>query len=267
MPVWLLEYFESLGLPVFEAYGVSENIVPVAMNRPGQRKLGTVGKPMPPNDVTLAADGEILVRGPGVFEGYWSAERVRTGAQPDSDGYWHTGDLGSLDEDGYLRVAGRKSEMFKTSGGRWIEPSQIEARLRQIPYVDQAVVVGTGKKAIVALLCLRQSPASLLTPEVTDKPASPSGLSEEQESQLRADVAAEVSDLAEHQRPAGLLIVRGAFTIDGGELTTNLKLRRKAVEAKYSEEIERTFAALDGAAIPVLETRSPTAGIPVIQYA
>jgi long-chain acyl-CoA synthetase len=237
------------------------------MNRPGQRKLGTVGKPLPPNDVKLGADGEILVRGPGVFEGYWSEEGAPVGARPDGEGYWPTGDLGLLDEDGYLRVVGRKSDMFKTSGGRWIVPSQIEARLRRIPYVEQAVVVGTGKKTIVALLSLRRPPAKTSASGTSDSPEVHSWLGEEQECQLRADVAAEVSDLAEHQRPAGFLIVRGAFTIDGGELTTNLKLRRKAVEAKYAAELEATFGAVEGAAAPIAGARSRAVGTPVIHYA
>ena len=112
MPVWLLEWFEGLGLPVLEAYGVSEDIVPVAMNRPAARKLGTVGRPMLGNEVALGPDSEIRVRGPGVFRGYLGTESPA----PAADGFWATGDLGEFTSDGFLRLTGRKSDAFKTRG-------------------------------------------------------------------------------------------------------------------------------------------------------
>jgi len=230
MPGWLLEFFEGIGLPVFEAYGVSENIVPVAMNRVGSRKLGTVGKPLPGNEVVISAEGEIRVRGPGVFRGYWRANAGDP--SPDGQGFWSTGDLGAFDEDGYLRIQGRKADTFKSSTGRWVVPSDIEERLRRIPYVEHAVAFGEGRKVVVALLAISAAVASTTSRDARLR-------------RIESDIADAVSDLAPHQKPAGALIVRDAFTIGGGELTTNLKLRRKAVGEKFGAAIERLYAELD----------------------
>ena len=125
MPLWLLDWFEGIGLPVFEAYGVSEDIVPIAMNRPGARRPGTVGKPLAGQEVRLADDNEILVRGPGVFHGYAGTTPGELPA-PDDRGFWATGDYGEFDADGFLRVRGRKSDAFKLSTGRWVAPAGIE---------------------------------------------------------------------------------------------------------------------------------------------
>lgn len=233
MPGWLLEFFEGIGLPVYEAYGVSENIVPVAMNRLGMRKLGTVGRPLPDNEVVVSDEGEIRVRGPGVFRSYWRAGPADP--RPDSEGFWSTGDLGAFDEAGFLRVQGRKADIFKTSTGRWVAPAEIEERLRRIPYVEHAVAFGEGRKVVVALLVLSSTHAA--------RPADESGLS-----RVSTDIANVVGDLAAHQQPAGALIVREAFSIGGGELTTNLKLRRKAVGVKYATAIDRLYEELDGGA-------------------
>lgn len=233
MPGWLLEFFEGIGLPVYEAYGVSENIVPVAMNRLGMRKLGTVGRPLPDNEVVVSDEGEIRVRGPGVFRGYWRAGPADP--RPDGEGFWSTGDLGAFDEAGFLRVQGRKADIFKTSTGRWVAPAEIEERLRRIPYVEHAVVFGEGRKVVVALLVLSSTQSA--------RPADESGLS-----RVSTDIANVVGDLAAHQQPAGALVVREAFSIGGGELTTNLKLRRKAVGVKYATAIDRLYEELEGGA-------------------
>lgn len=230
MPGWLLEFFDGIGLPVYEAYGVSENIVPVAMNRVGMRKLGTVGRPLPDNEVVVSAESEIRVRGPGVFRGYWRSKPGDPG--PDGEGFWSTGDLGAFDEDGCLRIQGRKADIFKTSTGRWVAPLEIEERLRRIPYVEHAVAFGEGRKAVVVLVVLSSTHAAL--------PADQSGVS-----RAGIDIANAVSDLAAHQQPAGALVVREAFSIGGGELTTNLKLRRKAVGSKYAAAIDRLYEELD----------------------
>jgi len=225
MPHWLLDWFEAIGLPVFEAYGASENIVPISMNRPGAYRAGTVGKPLFPNEVRIASDGEIEVRGPGVFQGYGiDPERSHNKNKAESDRFWQSGDLGVLDEDGFLRITGRKTELFKTSTGRWVSPAEIEARLRRIPYIDHAIALGAGRKAVIALLCVQSSARTVL---------------------IKQDVAAVMQDIAAYQRPAGVLIVRQSLTIEGGELTTNLKLRRKALETKYEEALGRLFAAVE----------------------
>lgn len=221
MPRWLLDWFEAIGLPVFEAYGASENIVPISMNRPGAYRAGTVGKPLPPNEVRIASGGEIEVRGPGVFQAYGiDLERSHNENEAQIDRFWQSDDLGALDKDGFLRITGRKTELFKTSTGRWVSPDEIEARLRRIPYIDHAVVLGAGRKAVIALLCVLPSART---------------------ASIKKDVAAVMQDIAVYQRPAGVLITRQSLTIDGGELTTNLKLRRNVVETNYKEALGRLF--------------------------
>lgn len=227
MPPWLLNFYDGLGLPVYEAYGLSENIVPVAMNRPGARKAGTVGVPCPSNDVTIAADGEVWVRGPGVFGGYWQ----QPGAPgPDETGYWHTGDLGVFDADGYLRLIGRKSDRFKLSTGRWVDPVAVEQRVARAPAVALAIVLGAARKAVVAIVCLEPS-----APEQTQAV----------EESLALDLALRLSDLPEYQRPAGVIVTRQALTIASGELTTNLKVRRQIVQERFADRIESMYALLD----------------------
>jgi long-chain acyl-CoA synthetase len=245
MPVWLLEWFDAVGLPVYEAYGVSEDITPIALNRPGQRRLGTVGKPLPPNRVKLAPDGEILVQGAGVFNGYLNEHPRMTSATPDD--YWATGDLGSFDEDGFLSVHGRKSDNFKTSTGRWVSPARVEERLRRIPHVEHAVVLGAGRKAVAAILCLDPRYSEQPTSAVTDDNRSTGSAKAHSAAKenLIAALNEVLADLPAHERPAAVFLLRTGFSIAGGELTTNLKLRRAEVEKKYALELEKLYRALD----------------------
>ena len=239
MPVWLLEWFDGIGLPVFEAYGISENIVPMAMNRPGNSRLGTVGMPLPGQEVRLGADREILVRGPGVFRGYLTASgEVASGR--DSADFWATGDYGELDADGFLRVIGRKSEVFKLSNGRWIAPAGIEALLRKVPYVEHAIALGAGRDVVVAFLAL--DPARF---RIRQEALSASARAGDRDEVVRQDVLAATEALPAFQRPAGVLVTTDRFTVEGGELTSNLKLRRMTVETKYATEIGKFFVTLE----------------------
>jgi long-chain acyl-CoA synthetase len=244
MPVWLLEWFHAIGIVVLEAYGITENIIPVAMNRPHSFKFGTVGTALPGNDVVIAGDGELLVKGKGVFHGY---HREETRSAPlSADGYLATGDYAEIDTDGFITLKGRKSEVFKTSTGHRIAPSGIESCIRRIPYVEHAVVFGAGRKCPMALVSVSidflklhapggghnsREKATRLLPDVLDS--------------IRADVQREVASLPPHQRPSGILVTTEPFTIEGGELTANLKLRRKNVEHKYQGHIERVYGELE----------------------
>jgi len=261
MPVWLLEWFDGLGLPVLEAYGVSEDIVPVAMNRPAARKLGTVGRPTSSNEVVLGPDAEIRVRGPGVFSGYLGTESPA----PDPNGFWGTGDLGEFTPDGFLRLTGRKSEAFKTTGGRWIVPGEVEARLRRVPYVEFAFVLGSDKNVLLAILNIdlaRLRGASELAG--TSFPRAFGALAEGEGERIARDARSAVAELPPHLRPAGILIVTAPFSITGGELTTNMKLRRQFVALKFRDGLadlqERAGGALpaagvaEGQALPVVAT-------------
>jgi len=264
MPMWLLDWFEGVGLPVFEAYGVSENIVPIAMNRSGERRPGTVGRPLAGQDVRLADDNEILVRGPGVFRGYLAAPGT-TAPAPDHQGFWATGDYGEFDADGFLRVVGRKSEVFKMSTGRWIAPADVEALLRRIPYVEHAMVLGAGHRFVVALLAVESDrlPQGTMYGDIA-APAAASPM-HGAGAMIRRDVLAATVVLPSYQRPAGVLVTTRRLTIEGGELTSNLKLRRPVVEERFAAEIQGLFAAME-AQMEVLREHAPDTPIPLLVH-
>ena len=242
MPLWLLDWFERIGLPVFEAYGVTENVVPIAMNRPGARRLATVGKPLPSQDVRLAEDNEIVVRGTGVFDGYLTATGAKTSG-PDPQGFWATGDYGEFDADGFLRVLGRKSDVFKSPNGRWIAPARIEALLRRFPYVEHAMVVGAGRRFLVALVAVELAKIAQ-RPTRRHNARNTTLSAQEAAAVVQRDIATATAVLAPYERPAGIIITSHRFSIEGGELTSNLKLRRSVVERAFADRIEVLLAAL-----------------------
>lgn len=233
-PRWLLERFHAMGLLVLEAYGLSENVVPIAINRVEDYAFGTVGRVVSGNEVRIGDDGEVLVRGAGVFAGYLDAAGVESPV--DDAGFLHTGDLGEFDAQGRLRLTGRKSDVFKTSTGRKIAPTAVEARLKQIAGLDHVVVFGAARKAIVALV----TPAPELLPGLRDADAW---------REWARGIARRVSEVTaednDYLRPAGVLVHRGAFTIDAGELTSNLKLRRRQIEARHQGALDALFARLE----------------------
>jgi long-chain acyl-CoA synthetase len=244
IPQWLLERFHAMGILIFEAYGISENIIPVAMNSPGAVKFGTVGKPLSGNEIKFLDDGELLVKGPGIFSGYYNDESKKSSLT--SDGYLSTGDYAAIDNEGFITLTGRKSEIFKTSTGRRIAPVGIEDRIRMAPYVEHAVVFGAGRKFLVVLL-------SISCPLLFERARELNMALDENQATIptvlydtiKQDVIQEVAPLPKYQRPAGLLLTPHPFTVKGRELTGNLKLRRKNIEEKFKEHISELYAKLE----------------------
>lgn len=233
MPIWLLEQFQGMGFLVLEAYGMSENIIPIAANRPRAYRFGTVGLPMPGSEVRLAADGELMVRGPGVFAGYFN-ETAEESPQ-DANGFVASGDFATIDADGFVKLVGRKSEIFKTSTGRRISPTAIETLLTRIPGVEHAVVFGAGHPFLIAIL--------VVSPTVRQASATNAAKWSECD-QFRAEARRCLADMPDYQRPAGFLVTARPFTIDGGELTPNLKLRRHAIHTLYDDHLSELFQRL-----------------------
>jgi long-chain acyl-CoA synthetase len=240
MPLWLLERFNAIGLLILEAYGLSENIIPVSLNRPGQFRFGTVGRPLPGNDVRLADDGELLVRGPGVYSGYFGEETVNGSIT--SDGFLTSGDFASIDAEGYITLIGRKSEIFKTSTGRRVPPARIESALCQLPYVEYAAVFGAGRAMPTALLVVNETAWQEDRHQLCMT--------------LREAAAGALAPLPAYLQPAGLAITTKMFTIAGGELTPNLKMRRRGIEKNYSSVLSELCEHIDISAGAPFETLS-----------
>lgn len=228
--------FEAAGMPIMEGYGLTECSPIVTINRPGASRLGTVGRAIPGVDVRLAEDGEILVRGPNVMQGYFrnpdaTAARVR-------DGWLATGDVGTLDADGYLRIIDRKDEIFKTSGGKFISPARVETAVMRSPFIAQAMVFGSGMP----------HPAALISPNWTAlcsrmeiPPGTPPAELAARDDVRRfvvAECTRKTADLAtfEQIRWAGVLV--RDLTIEDGELTPTLKLKRRVIEARYASLVD-----------------------------
>ena len=231
----VLEFFASLDLPIREIYGQSEDCGPTTFNLPGKTKLGTVGPPIPGIEVKIAEDGEILVRGPHVFLGYYKEPEAT--AETLQNGWLSTGDLGQFDAEGFLTITGRKKEIIITAGGKNIAPKNIEAMIKQCPLVGEAVVIGDRRKYLTALVTLDEGAARKLLPsgDLTSAP------------EIRSTIQAQIDEanvaLARVEQIKKFVILPNAFSIDGGELTPTLKLKRKVVAEKYAREIESMYVA------------------------
>lgn len=235
----VLELLASLDLLVQEVYGQSEDTGPTSYNRPGKVKLGTVGPAFPGVDVKIAEDGEILVRGPNVFLGYYRDPEATHEVL--IDGWLHSGDLGAFDADGFLTITGRKKEIIITAGGKNVAPKNIEAALKNHPLVGEAVVIGDRRKFLTALVTL--------DPEATARFRKERGLASDEPDHALPAVHAEVqravdaanADLARVEQVKRFHILPRPFGIDTGELTPTLKVKRRVIGEKYGAEIEAMY--------------------------
>jgi long-chain acyl-CoA synthetase len=223
----LLENFRELGIEIHNAYGLTEAPL-VTLNRAGANHIGTVGTPLSHTRVRLAEDGEVLVQGPQVTAGYFE----EGAASPVRDGWLHTGDLGRLTEDGYLVLQGRKKELFKTSYGKYIQPAKVEALLRDIPGVAEAMLVGEGRPYCTALLWLADP----------DRPPMPETI---------AQSIRELSQALSHpEQVKRWAVLRNDLSLERGDMTANLKLKRQVVAARSRGLIEALYAESLAAAAP-----------------
>lgn len=230
----VLEFFASLDLPIREIYGQSEDTGPTSFNLPGKTKIGSVGPALPGIEVKIADDGEILVRGPNVFLGYLKEPEAT--AEALRDGWLCSGDLGVFDRNGFLSITGRKKEIIITAGGKNIAPKNIEAALKQLPIVGEAVVIGDRRKFLTVLVTLDETAARTLVPNgdaLCDHP------------QIRSAIQAQVDQvnqtLARVEQVKKFAILPKPFGIDSGELTPTLKIKRKVVAQMYAREIEAMY--------------------------
>lgn len=235
----ILDFFGSLGIIILEIYGQSEGSGPTTTNRPGATKFGTVGQPWPGTEVKLAEDGEILAKGPNIFMGYYKDEAST--ASDLRDGWLHSGDLGQFDEDGFLSIVGRKKEIIITSGGKNIAPKNIEAALKNLELVSQAVVIGEQRRYLTALITL--------DPEAAERFAGEHGIAGQTLhdnpvllEKMQQEIDEKVNSLfARVEQIRGFKILPRDFTIEDGELTPTLKIKRRVINENFSEEIESLY--------------------------
>lgn len=240
----LSRIFWAAGIPICEGYGLTETspVVSTSMVEPIDFRIGCVGTVIPGVHVKIADDGEILVKGPNVMKGYYNKPEA-TAEAIDKDGWFHTGDIGELVEGKYLKITDRKKEIFKTSGGKYIAPQLIENRLKESMFVEQAIVVGEGQKFPSCLLvpnfdelkkyCATNGIAFTSNAEIITQPKVL------EKFQLELDLINE--KLAQYERIKKFCLLPQLFSIDGGELTPTLKLKRKNIHAKYQNQIEEMY--------------------------
>jgi long-chain acyl-CoA synthetase len=238
----LLRWFLGIGLPIAEGYGQTEVSLATSTNPPGRIRIGTVGPPLPGIAVRIADDGEILVKGDNVCAGYWrnadaSSELI------DEDGWLHSGDVGRLDEQGYLRITDRKKDLIVTAHGKNIAPQVLETELELHPLVGHVVVVGDGRRYVTALIAL-DAEAAAHWAEEHGKDFSLEALTADPD--VRAEITRAVEDVnAHHARVENIRkwrLLPNELTIAGGELTPTLKVRRKFVNDKYAPMIDEMYA-------------------------
>jgi long-chain acyl-CoA synthetase len=242
----LAEFFWSVGLPVYQGYGLTETSPVVSANVPGANRVGTVGRPIANVEVRIADDGEILVRGPCVMQGYFhKPQETREALTP--DGWLRTGDIGYLDVDGYLVVTDRKKELLKTAAGKFIAPQPIENRLKASPYISNAAVVGDKRKFVSVLLVPNFSAVEAKAREAEIEFRSPEEIAASP--WVRDLIAAEVErltkDLAQYEKPKRFALLSQDFTMAGGEVPYTLKLKRRVIEQRYRDVIENLYADVE----------------------
>jgi long-chain acyl-CoA synthetase len=237
----ILEFFDAAGVLVLEGWGMTETSTASTVSTPEDFRWGTVGKPFPGCEVAIADDGEVLVKGANIFQGYYRNEEA-TG-ETLVDGWLHTGDIGELDPDGYLRITGRKKDIIITAGGKNITPANLEAEIKQHPLVSHCVVIGDRRPYLAALVTL--------DPEEAGKYAAEHGIGDDsaalaRDSGVRASIEAHVEEInkrfARVEQVKRIEILPRDLSQEGGELTPTLKVKRAVVADKYASEIEALYA-------------------------
>jgi long-chain acyl-CoA synthetase len=238
----IIEFFQALGLPITEGWGMSELSNAATLAPPGRSRNGAVGRAFPGMELRIADDGEVLVRGPLVMRGYYK-DPERTAEALDADGWMHTGDIGVLDADGFLKITDRKKELIITSGGKNISPALIEYELQRHPLIGQACAIGDRRNYVTALI--------VLDPETTPAWARAQGIAASSLAELAShpEVLAEVergvaaanSHLARVEQVRRFRVLRSEWTAETGELTPTLKRRRRVIADRYAEEIEQLY--------------------------
>lgn len=242
MPMYLLEFFEAVGMLILEGYGLTETVAPVAVNRAERFKFGTVGQLIPGMEARIAEDGELLLKGKGLFQGYYHDPEA-TAVAIDQDGWFYTGDLAAIDAEGFITITDRKKDLIVTAGGKNISPQNIECLIRTLPIVGQAMVYGDGRTYLIALITLNEdeilgiaSREQLIAQDLAEL---------KNHSRVREMVADHLKEinalLPSHERVRRFSILTDDFKEETGELTPTLKMKRKDVVRRYQALLESLY--------------------------
>jgi long-chain acyl-CoA synthetase len=242
LPIDIAEFFKILNIQIVEGYGLTETSPVIAVNRLGEIEFGTVGKPLANVEVIIADDGEILARGPNIMKGYWKDPQA-TAEAIDEDGWLHTGDIGTFNENGNLRITDRKKHLFISSGGKNISPQPIEQIMMGIKYVDQCLLIGDKREYCTALIVpdfdaikgfadsngitFNGNEELISNPKIYDL--------------FKNEIDIRQRDLAKYERVRKFTLLPEAFTVENGGMTPTLKIKRKEVEKKFAEIIEKMY--------------------------
>lgn len=240
----LTHFFDGIGVRIFEGYGLTETSPTLTINRPGAWRPGSVGRPLAGTTIRIADDGEILAKGPQVFAGYWKNPEA-TAEVIDDEGWFHTGDIGELDEEGFLRITGRKKELIVTAAGKNVAPAPLEDRLRAHPLVSQAVVVGDDRPFVAALITIDEDAFADWASEAGVAASTVAEAADNAE--LRAVIGAAVDDanlsVSRAESIREFAILPHDFSIDAEELTPTLKVRRTVVHDRYQAAIDSIYGS------------------------
>ena len=253
----ILELFQSLGIPIFEGYGMTEDTAGATLNYAAQNRVGTVGTVFPGTEMKVADDGELLIRGPHVMKGYYKNQTATDEVLKDD--WLYTGDVGTIDGDGFVKITGRKKEIYVSSGGKNIAPLVIEETMKSMPLVSQCFLVGDGRKYCSALLTLdafaiMRDKLGMDPLEIPKNPVEQVAKLEELGHSLdkytgSTDIRAEIQEqmdvlngkFSPPEQVKKFAILPRDFTVDDGELTPTLKIKRKPIATNWSEEIESLY--------------------------
>jgi long-chain acyl-CoA synthetase len=237
-----LYIYIGAGIPIIQGYGLTETSPVITTSELDNLRVGTVGRAIPNVEIRIAADGEIETRGPNVMRGYYNRPE-ETKAVFTTDGWFKTGDIGMLDSDGFLRITDRKKELFKTSGGKYISPQPIEQAIKGSRFVNQVVLIGDGRKF----------PAALIVPawEQIDSYTRLKGIGPMTRAELcrnpriidlfERQIARVTTELARYEKVKAIALLENEFTIEGGELTPTLKVKRRVINEKYRDVIDEIY--------------------------
>ena len=243
-PIYLLEFFNAAGLLILEGYGLTETVAPATVNRAERFKFGTVGQLIPGMEAKFAADGELFLRGQGLFQGYYKDPEA-TAAAIDAEGWFHTGDIAVMDDEGFLTITDRKKDLIVTAGGKNIAPQNIENLIRTLPLISQVMVHGDRRKYLTALITLNEQELRNFAKRENLVDMEPAGLADHPKilQAVSNQVQTVNSRLAPYEQIKHFTILPQDFTEEAGELTPTLKLRRREIIKNYGDKLDDLYGS------------------------